>query len=80
MKFKLSVEDAIKIAEIYDAKYVAMDGDREIYVYSNEPEKLHQAGYWGYLSDRDTKIGVADSSWNDNWEETLIEVDKYESI
>lgn len=76
MKTKLSVKDAIAIANIYKANWVAIDqDDKKVFVYHKKP-KQHENNFW-YVDDNDygIEIGLSDSTW-ESWNKSLIEVNK----
>ena len=74
MKTALSQQEAIAIAKIYGAKFVAMDDDKAIRLFSLQPKPF----FGIFDADPDDHypygIGEADNSWP-HGKDSLIEVD-----
>lgn len=75
MKTKLNIEDAIDIAKIHHASFVAMDEDRAIHIFNKfEPvNHVRKTRWWETLDGYKHFIGMADDTWNE-WKNSLIRV------
>ena len=68
MKQELSVQDAITIARIHGAKWIALDVDKDIFICGKNVDISDI-----YVTKKYECIGKADSNWPD-WKDSLIEV------
>ena len=77
MKEKWTVKEAVKLAKLYKAKFIAMDGNGDIYLYDVMPipssnYKISECWEVDY-QDEFICIGEAKGSWP-RWDKSLIDV------